>query len=234
MQRMAASLGVQHAECTASPDAICASIFSGTEFQTQVARIPAIGVDMSRLCRLEVLSRRLAASPGECTIEELTDCLDEIEHAPLQYPRWLTVPSLGAACAAFCGVIHGTPWQMVAAAVGAGVGHVLRLRLMARHSPLITIVVGCSFLSSFSAYLAARLISVGAQAMGRSPIYPGPAVLASVLFLIPGVPIVTSLIDVINFDLTSGLARAAHASFVVVCIAVGILLFLSLTGFGVT
>jgi uncharacterized membrane protein YjjP (DUF1212 family) len=47
------------------------------------------------------------------------------------------------------------------------------------------------------------------------------------LYLIPGVPLVTSLLDIIHFDLVAGLARAAYASLVIVCMGVGMLAFLS-------
>ena len=63
---------------------------------------------------------------------------------------------------------------------------------------------------------------------------PGKAILASVLYLIPGVPLVSSLLDILNLDIQAGIARTALATLTLICIAVGVLTFLSLTGFALT
>ncbi len=193
---------------------------------------------MSRICRVVTLAQQLSGHPGQRTPAELGAELDVIEATPAPYPTWVTPFLLGASCAAFCGVIGGSSWQMGAAFAGTFAGHSLRLLHLRWHSPMATVVVTCAFVSAFVAWATARGLGLTAQVLAiehsASLIAPGKALLASVLYLIPGVPLVQSLIDVLHFDLTAGLARSAHATLVLVCIAVGVLAFLSLTGFALT
>lgn len=238
MRRTAASFGVTQAELVYGLDALHVSLSSGERFRTKTVRVKAIGVDMNRICRLELLSRDLLAEPGRRTVEALDALLSELEATPPVYPRWLTGPLLGASCGAFCAVIGGTPWQVAAAFVGTYVGHLLRLHHLKTHPPVATIVVTCAFTSALVSWATARGLHLAVEALSlgvsEAAVAPGKAVLASVLYLIPGVPLVNSLIDLLHFDLVAGVARGAFATLVIVCIAVGVLAFLSLTGFALT
>ena len=57
--------------------------------------------------------------------------------------------------------------------------------------------------------------------------------IASVLFLVPGVPLVTALLDLIHLDLISGITRGVYAIILLINIGVGMLLVLALTGFSI-
>jgi uncharacterized membrane protein YjjP (DUF1212 family) len=238
MRRTASCFGVTRLEVVYGLDALHATVFSGGLRQTEVVRIPALGVDMNRISRVDLLSRELAASPGSRTPQELAGELDAIEAAPLPYPVWITPWVLGGSCGAFCGVIGGSPWQIAAAFVGAFAGHCLRLYHARKHHLVATVVVSCAFVSALASWASVRALGLAGQALvpglSAEALGPGKAVLASVLYLIPGVPLVQALTDVLHFDLTAGLARSAHATLVLVCIAVGVLTFLSLTGFALT
>ena len=137
---------------------------------------------------------------------------------------------LGAACSAFCGAAGANTREMVGAFVGAAVGHIVRLRLIAAHAHVVTLVTLCAFASSVVAFGAtwggARL--EGIAGVSAFDVATGKAVLASVLYLVPGVPLVTSVLDIVHFDLTAGLARAAFATVVIVSMAVGMVIFLSI------
>jgi uncharacterized membrane protein YjjP (DUF1212 family) len=235
MRRAARSFGVTRIEIVFGLDALHATAFAGPLRQTEVVRLPSLGVDMNRICRIDQLSRELASSPGARTPAELHRQLDAIEAEPSPYPVALTPWVLGAACGAFCGAIGGGAGQIVAAFAGAAAGHLLRLYHLRTHPPMATVVVTCAFTSALVSWASARGLAAAAAALdlgvAAAGLGPGKAVLASVLYLIPGVPLVQSLIDVLHFDLGAGLARAAHATAVVVCIAIGVLTFLSLTGF---
>jgi len=235
MRRTARSLGVQHAQFACEVDALHATLACGAHRQTAALRLDALGVDMNRICRIITLTRELTAHPLSRRPEELDRELDAIEATASPYPAWITPWLLGASCGAFCGVIGGSLWQIAAAFAGALVGHLLRLRHVRRHRPVVTVVVSCAFTSALVSWAVARGLGLAVDELAipyaLDALGPGKAVLASVLYLIPGVPLVQSLIDILHFDLTAGLGRAAHASLVLVCIAVGVLTFLSLTGF---
>lgn len=226
MQRTAVSLGAERSEFLVSVDGITASVFDGGQFRTQVVRLPPVGVDMNLLCRIELLTRALLAESGQHSTKDVHARLDELQAAKRLYPRWLTVASLGAACAAFCGAGNGTWVQMACAFVGAALGHGLRLALLERRFPLVTIVVACAFVSSIGAQVCVSLLAHVFGVTANDP-SNGIAILSSVLYLIPGVPLVTSLIDLVHFDISAGLSRAAYSALLVGCIAVGMFAFLA-------
>lgn len=238
LQRVALSFGVEHAEFVFAIDSLHATLRSGGRSISEALRVAGSGVNMNRVTQLELLSRQLFAEPGRRTTEELDAELDALELAPPLYPLWATGPLLGLACGAFCGVIGGTWWQIAAAALGTYAGHLLRLHHLKTHPPIATVVVTCAFLSALTSWGVARGLALVASGLplgiGAEALAPGKAVLACVLYLIPGVPLVNSLIDLLHFDLNAGLARGAFALLVIVCIAVGVLGFLSLTGFAVS
>lgn len=54
--------------------------------------------------------------------------------------------------------------------------------------------------------------------------------IASVLLLVPGVPLVTSVLDLTNYDLVSGVTRGTLALLLALSIGIGVLLTLAITG----
>jgi uncharacterized membrane protein YjjP (DUF1212 family) len=156
--------------------------------------------------------------------------LNELQRAPRMYPPWLSVLSLGAACAAFSTAGQRPGLSIVCAFVGAALGHTLRLSMLARRLPLVSIVVACAFVSCSAAELSAWPLSLLSVTFGGGPVKSGVATVASVLYLIPGVPLVNSLIDLIHLDLSAGLSRAAYAAVLTGSIAVGVFGFFALAG----
>jgi len=233
MQRAAHALAIRNVEFTVTPDAIHATAQHNGEFRSQMVRMGEYGVNMWRLRALDQYARKLERSRTPFTVEAVEAQLQQIEQEPLGYPRWLTVPVLAASCAAFCGVTGATGAQMLAAFFGTATGHLLRLKLLKRHLPVVTVVVCCSFLACVAAYSAAKGLTYLGHLMGTAAVPPDRAVLASVLYLVPGVPLVTSLLDIAHGDCASGLSRGAHAALVVVSIGAGVLMFFATFGHGV-
>jgi uncharacterized membrane protein YjjP (DUF1212 family) len=233
MQRAARALALPDVEFTVTPDAIYAIAFHGGKYCTQMVRTGEYGVNMWRLRAVEQFARELAREQSRFTSDELHERLRVIEQERVGYPRWLTVPVLAASCAAFCGVTGATALQMLAAFVGTATGHCLRLQLLKRHFPAVTIAVVCSFLACVAAYASSSALDHWARLSGLSVVRADKAVLASVLYLIPGVPLVTSLLDIAHGDCASGLSRGAHALLLVVCIGAGVLMFFAALGHGV-
>ncbi|TNF25775.1 MAG: threonine/serine exporter [Deltaproteobacteria bacterium] len=240
MIRTAASLGVRTLEVVVTADSLHATARSGPHFRTRLQRLPAVGVNMNLIAQLELLSRHLFEEPHDGPLSEAVAAvnaeLDALEGSQRLYPLWATGPLLGLSCAAFCGVMGGNGWQMGATFVGTYVGHLLRLQYAKKvpHRPVATVVVTCAFVSALFTFLAARLLSLGAPeldpTLGAELFEPAKPVLASVLYLIPGVPLIGAFVDLLNFDLNAGVARGAFALMVVTMIAIGVLAFWSIFG----
>lgn len=222
MQRLAKALGADRCELLLSANWIALSATFGGHSFTEVAPLPVLGVDMNRLCRIEILTRH----PKHLTPSMLHAELDELVTAPRLYPRWTTVVGLGVACAAFCGAGGGDLVQLLAAFLGAALGHALRLYLGHGRHLLASIVVSSSFLSSAVSATTVRLLHPDFSTRGRELVLL--AVVASVLYLIPGVPLVTSLIDLVHLETSASVTRAAYAGLVVGSLVTGVFGFLAL------
>jgi uncharacterized membrane protein YjjP (DUF1212 family) len=225
MQRLSSALRVDRLEAYVTPTGLIASAYSGKEHRTQIMRIRSLGVDMNRLVVLELLSRNLA--PGS-TAEEIDHRLDDIQKQGQLYSPWFAVVSVALACGALALVLGGSVLDLVAAAFGAGVAMVVRGALSRRlFNPLPLTVLSAAVATGISIGLAEIFARIG-PALGI-PNVPPLAVIASVLLLVPGVPLVAALVDLTHLDLVSGVVRAGYAALLIACIGLGVLAVLAWT-----
>ncbi len=221
IDRIALALGAERMDAYVTPTVIVATVYSGSEHRTQISKPASLGVNMSRIYALDHLSRNIPADP---TPPLITQMVDEIEHRPPEYPPALVVVAVGLACGAFAVILGAGPREFIAAAVGSACAQVLRLRMLASRYNPIPITVVCAAIATGISLLLVRALAAPNPRLG---------VIASVLLLVPGVPLVTSLLDMTRFDLVSGLSRGLHAVLLLISIGLGMLLVLALTGFSV-
>jgi uncharacterized membrane protein YjjP (DUF1212 family) len=129
------------------------------------------------------------------------------------HPHWLMALAAGIACAAF-GRLLGADWAaalavLIASAVGQGIRTVLRLNTVNVY--IITMTV---------AFVASALGGVGA-ALFESRTQP-TAMVAAILLLVPGVPALNALSDIMEGRPTLGSARAVSVAMIMVFAAIGL------------
>ena len=182
---------------------------------TRVRVIKRQGVNMNTLAELNNLSRE--ASGGELSPAQIAGRIAAIEAERPLYPAWLVVAGVAIACGAF-GLLIGAGWREAASTViAAALAGVLRLRLIRMHLlPLIVTVL--------TAFAATALSWLGCQPLACPN--TNLAEVGSVLQLVPGVILVTAIVDLTTGDMLSGVARAASGTLIVFGIALGMLLFL--------
>lgn len=79
-----------------------------------------------------------------------------------------------------------------------------------------------------SAFIASFIASAGTCFdWGRTP---DIALASSVLYLIPGVPLINSIIDILGGHVLIGVARAINAAILIICIALGLSVTLLILG----
>lgn len=226
MDRCAKALQIDQLESYVTPTGIIASAYSGDEHRTQIMAVKQFGVDLNRLTRLELLSRSLA--PGVSPMAVHGE-LDEIEKQGRIYPNWVTIGMVGLACAAFSNIVGGGVLEAVAAFFAAALAQTLRMKLIHMKVSPVPLTVICAALATAISYAICSLLLPVAPAYGLT-LTPRFGIVASVLLLVPGVPLVTATIDITRLDLVSGLARLAYAFLLLVSIAIGMLLVLVWTG----
>ena len=153
-------------------------------------------------------------------IDEVEARLAEIKKLP-HHPRWLVLPGVGAACACLCLLLGGDGADAGVTFVAAVCGMFVRQEtLKMRFNPMIAFIA-----ASFATALVASsdvLLRLGA--------FPETALAASVLYLVPGVPLINCVIDLIEGYVPTAIARGVYGGFILLCIAVGMSLAIFLLG----
>ncbi len=222
MAQIGLGLGAERLEMYITPTGIIATAISGQEQRTRVGRVGPLGVNMAQTVSLNRLSRHVALVGG--TLEGVRNQIGLVRARPRIYPMWVTVLAVALACGAFSQIL-GAGWDEFAAVlVGAGLAQFVRMRLLHAGVNIFALTVICSLIASMTAWGTCQLIDCDQTRL---------AVIASVLLLVPGVPLVTAVIDLTNSDLVSGLSRGMLALMITLSIGVGILLTLALTGLSI-
>ncbi len=220
MQRVALALGAERLDAYVTITGITASIHCGDQHYTQIATVKGIGVDMSRLGAVEHLSKHLPAVilPGELQMQ-----LDKIEQTPPPYSRRVVLLAVAAACGSFA-VISGGGWlDCLTAFISAGLGLSLRMRLQAiRLNPIATTMI-CSAVAT----LICHLLILGLSLWEIESPTPKASFLASVLFQVPGMLLVTATLDLVRLDLISGMGRVTYSLIQLFSVAIGILIVMT-------
>ena len=213
MKRAARALGFDRVEAVISVNNITCSFHKGELFRTIVVNRDNPAVDASRIEALENLSHHMGSS---YTAEELHRELDQIEQrVGKRWPVWVQALAAGLACSGFAVLNHYPFLEAVVVALAAAVGQIVRHSCTRRHlNQLGTTAVAAVVASLMYLFVAKGLAMVG---IIDSPTFTTGYV-ASVLFLIPGFPLFSSLLDLSRFDLFSGLSRLCYAT-TVICTA---------------
>jgi len=222
MAQIGLGLGADRVELYVTPTGIIATAISGREQRTRVGRAGPPGVDMGKIVALNHLSRTIAVRGG--TVPAVRRQLAAIDRAPRQQPAWVTLPAVGIACAAFAQILGGGWVEFVAAGIGAGLAQGVRLLLARLRVNAFALTVLCSF--------AASLVAAELCAWLDAP-HPEQALAASVLLMVPGVPLITSVLDFSTNDLVSGVTRGTLALLLALSIGIGVLMTLWLTGLSI-
>jgi len=229
MVRMAENMGVERLDAYVTPTGIIASAYSGHEHRTQIRRIPSLAVDMNRIVELEKLSRTMPHMPD---VQWMSEQMDAIEKMGAQYKRWQVALAVAIACGSFAIILGGGILEFIGAAIGAGIAQLVRMRMAhARFSPIPVTVVSAVVATAISYPLAELSIRL-APALGLT-VSPRLGVIASVLLLVPGVPLVSAVLDLTRLDLLSGTARIMYATLIFTSIGLGMLAVLVWTGFSI-
>ncbi|MGL4347738.1 MAG: threonine/serine ThrE exporter family protein [Chitinophagaceae bacterium] len=173
--------------------------------------IIAQGVNFMTIASISQLSWK--AIEQNLTIQEVKEKLQKILLTP-HYPRYIVLFFVSLAGSSFCYTFNGNIQAMIITFCATFVGLFVRQEA-AKHkfNPYI-----CVFLGAF----AASLFSGAFIDTGKN-IYEEHAFATSVLFLIPGVPLINCITDLIDGNILNGIVRGVNALMFAFAIALGLL-----------
>ncbi len=134
-----------------------------------------------------------------------------------------TLVLLSVANAAFCELFGGDVGAMALVFAATAFGICARYLLSRLKINLKIQYIAVSFAVSF-------IVSLGAR-YGLSAT-PDVAVGSSILFLIPGVWLINSVFDILNENMLVGISRGLNTGLLIICIAIGLFLTLSISNLG--
>lgn len=215
MQLVATAVGIDRFDAHVTLTEITTTVHFGDEWGTKVAEIRRLGVNTDRIEALDRLVRALR--PGT-TVQQVHDELDRIEARGHRYP--VSTISLGAAvaCTAFAFLNNGDAIDCAAVFSAAGLGQAVRATLLRRHLNQFGVTMLASLIAT-AVYLA--LLRVLAVFAGDGTTHEA-GFISAVLFLVPGFPVVTAVLDLAKLDFSAGMARLTYAFMILFAAALSV------------
>lgn len=180
-----------------------------TERRTSVRKISHGAFNFEIISRLSSLS--WSAQDERLSFEEISSRYREIVHKPRISP-WLVLFLVPCANAAFCRLFSGDLVAMGLVFCATLFGFAFRMLLTKMRANSLIMYVLVSFVASFTAGLGSYF-HIGTT--------PGIGIAASVLFLIPGVQMINSILDILEGYILMGLSRVVTSLLSVIGIAIG-------------
>ncbi len=214
VRRVALNLGAEEAQCWLSSGSVGLTLTKDGVTHTAVRTVPALGVNFTELSELSRLSK---ATEGKSPTQVQAE-LYAITASSRRYPPPVTVVMLGIACASLAGLFGADPWGIVLAGLGATAGSAVRMVMLRRRfKPFVY----CLF-SAFVAVSVVLVISALTDTRGDSGV--STATTASILFLVPGVPLLNGTADLLTSNYLNALARLTRASVILLGATFGLAL----------
>lgn len=186
--------------------------------RTYVRRIPDLGINFRTISELSGLS--WDTYDHQLSLAEVKRRFKEIM-AEGRISRWRVLVLVAFANAAFCRLFDGDFIAMALVFAATLVGFFIRQEMFARKANHMVVFTVSSFVASMVA-------SIGIYCNWGNT--PEIALATSVLFLIPGVPLMNSIIDILGGHILIGVSRAINATILIICIALGLSITLLIQG----
>ena len=202
----------QEAHVVVGYESILLTIIAGGQFRTKIGyRIPALNVNLGAVTAVNSLISDTESSRRD--LAKIRAELERIESSRPIYARWVVIIALGLTAGSLARLFVGD-WASVGVSWLAGsAGMWLRQELGLRKFNL--------FFIPFAAALASGIIGGVAVSLGASQT-PALCLVAPAMIIVPGVPLINGIRDMIKNHMTLGLARLAQGAIVTIAIALGL------------
>jgi uncharacterized membrane protein YjjP (DUF1212 family) len=223
MGLLAVSLGIEQLSLHITVRGMTATVWRDGEHVTLASEVGSLGIDAWRLGALERLARD--SRPG-LTPAALATQLDTIEGTGGLRSVLVVAIAVGFASGAFGTLNGGGLVAMLAAFVAGSLGQALRMLLFRRRLNQYAVTALCGFVAAGLYYLVARLL-----VQAGLPSDHGVGIVAAVLFLVPGFPLVAALLDLLQHQTIAGIVRLVYGMVLLLAAAFGLGIVAALAGF---
>ena len=228
MADVARAVGISEHRAQVTYTEIIATAYAHGTFRTELAEQRLMGVNADKIDRI---NNFVASLNGKSVrVEDVSDELDKIARVPGLYDWFTNALASGLACAAFA-FLNGGGWvECSAVAVASFFGQALRRQMLVRHWTQLGVWMACGALAGmiYFFWVAPAQLFFG---LG-SP--PRAGFISALLFLVPGFPLVTGLIDLGLQDFQGGVGRLVYVGMLVASAGVAVWAISAIFGWSVT
>jgi uncharacterized membrane protein YjjP (DUF1212 family) len=188
-----------------------------TQFKTEVTNIQGIGINTNNIQLLETLLIEVQARYQDMSESELICYLDQslaiIETQPALYGLCESALFAAIACSSFTFLLGGGLIEMLGVLIASAFGQALRQTLLYKHLNQFVVTMLAAAMASSLYFL---IIGVSCLIL-KVNIQHTAGYIASMLFLIPGFPLITGVLDLAKLDFSSGIQRVTYAVIIIFC-----------------
>lgn len=216
MAQLARAVGIQEHRAQVTYSEILTTAYANGTFRTELAENRVLGINADRIDRLVNYVESLRGT--RAVVEDVDAALDEIDTVKPLYGWLPNALASGLACAAFAFLNGGGPIECSVVAIAAFVGQFLRRQLLHRRMNHFGVWMLCG--------LSAALVYIGGLQLLDLIFHVAAThhsgIISAILFLVPGFPLVTGIIDLVRHDFQSGIARLTYVSMLLVSAGVAV------------
>ena len=182
------------------------------QMYNSMKRTSAHGVNFTLVSGISRMSWRIVEE--NWTVEQVQADLARLQLLP-HYPRLVVLSFVSLAGASFCRLVGGDAIEMTIAFLATFVGLFVRQEAVKlRFNPYFAVLFGA---------VTAAMLAGGFTRLGNG-FEVEHAFAASVLFLIPGIPLINTFTDLIDGNILNGILRLIHGLLIAFMIALGLLI----------
>lgn len=210
MNKIARALGIV---CNADIGLLTIELtcIDGSESVTNEITLRTTGVNTDKLNDLEGFADGFAERAERYSVLQFHRILDKIQDKPPNYKAFQLSFASALACCGFTFLLGGGYVEMILAFFGAGVGQFVRKKLI-EHQITLLANVAAAVTSACCTYMI--LLRLAELIFGVSDLHQS-GYICSMLFVIPGFPLITGGTDLTKLELRSGIERVVYASLII-------------------
>ncbi|WP_281723094.1 threonine/serine exporter ThrE family protein [Hoylesella shahii] len=237
MKRTAAYLGLNEEQLHIhiTYNMLMVNLSDGTHSFSKFQRCDKHGIEMHAISDISKLS--WSAIKEDYSLDRYEEELNKIATRKRSYTHWQVAIAAGFACGGFC-IQFGCDWPaFFYASIAAALGFRLRVKLNEIGSNMYANIAMAAFVATILAWLLGTFASSNFVASlppllshvlhTNTPWHP---LMACTLFLVPGVPIINFVNDVLDNNIEVGIIRGINTILIVTAMAFGIVLAIRVCG----
>lgn len=177
---------------------------------TYIKKTPSMGINFKANMKLSALSWK--AFDHKLPLNELWRIFKLIVKEKRESP-WLVLVLVSFANACFCRLFDGNLTSMIIVWIATFVGFFIRQQLTKRGLNHLAVFVICAFVSTMIGITDFLYFHGGTEDITLG---------TSMLYLVPGVPLINGVMDIIDGHALDGIARLTNACLMIIGIALGL------------